>query len=114
VVCVQNMYSLDEREHDDVLRACAEQGIAFVPYFAIAGDRHASGGGGTQTDALAEVARRHEATPAQVRLAWTLHQAPNVLAIPGTGDPAHLAQNVAAAALRLSDEDLALLDAPAS
>jgi aryl-alcohol dehydrogenase-like predicted oxidoreductase len=113
VVCVQNMYSLDEREHDDVLRACSERGIAFVPYFPIAGERHAADGSGTQTDALAEVAGRHEATTAQVRLAWTLHQAPNVLAIPGTGDPEHLAENVAAAALRLSDEDLTLLDAPA-
>jgi pyridoxine 4-dehydrogenase len=113
VVCVQNMYSLDEREHDDVLRACSERGIAFVPYFAIAGERHAADGSGTQTDALAQVAGRHEATTAQVRLAWTLHQAPNVLAIPGTGDPKHLAENVAAAALRLSDEDLTLLDAPA-
>jgi len=112
VVCVQNMYSLDERQHDDVLRACTERGIAFAPYFAIAGDRHAAGGSGTQTDALAEVARRHEATPAQVRLAWTLRQAANVLAIPGTGDPSHLAENVAAAALRLSDEDLVLLGAP--
>ena len=109
VVCVQNRYSLDERAHDDVLRACAEQGVAFVPYFAIAGDRRAAGGSGGQTGALAEVARRHEATPAQIRLAWTLHQAPNVLAIPGTGDPGHLAENVAAAALRLSDEDLTLL-----
>jgi aryl-alcohol dehydrogenase-like predicted oxidoreductase len=57
------------------------------------------------------VARRVGATPAQVRLAWTLHHAPNVLAIPGTGDPAHLAENVAAAALRLTPEDLSLLDA---
>jgi pyridoxine 4-dehydrogenase len=55
------------------------------------------------------VARRHGATPAQVRLAWALAQAPNVLVIPGTGSPGHLAENVAAAALRLTAEDLALL-----
>jgi len=55
------------------------------------------------------VARRLGATQAQVRLAWTLHHARNVLAIPGTGDPAHLAENVAAAALRLTPEDLSLL-----
>ena len=111
VVCVQNRYSLDQREHDPVLRACAEQNIAFVPYFAIAGDRRQAGGGGAESAPVAEVARRHGATPAQVRLAWTLHRAPNVLAIPGTGDVGHLEENVAAAALRLTAEDLTLLDA---
>ncbi|MGW5163409.1 aldo/keto reductase, partial [Nonomuraea wenchangensis] len=55
------------------------------------------------------VARARGATPAQVRLAWTLAQGPHVLAIPGTGDPVHLAENVAAGALRLSAEELALL-----
>lgn len=109
VVCVQNRYSLDLRDHDPVLRACAERSIAFVPFFAIAGDRRQAGGGGTGSPELLAVARRHGATGAQVRLAWTLHQAPNVLAIPGTGDPAHLAENVAAAALRLTPGDLAVL-----
>ena len=52
----------------------------------------------------------HGATPAQVRLAWTLHQGPHVLAIPGTGAPAHLEENVAAAALRLTDAEAARLD----
>ncbi|MYR22964.1 aldo/keto reductase, partial [Streptomyces sp. SID6137] len=51
-------------------------------------------------------------TPAQVRLAWTLHRGPHVLAIPGTTDPAHLTENIAAGALRLTADDLALLDAP--
>jgi pyridoxine 4-dehydrogenase len=57
------------------------------------------------------VARAHGATPAQVRLAWTLHQGPHVLAVPGTGDPGHLTENVAAAALRLPADDLARLAA---
>ncbi|HWG03072.1 MAG TPA: aldo/keto reductase [Trebonia sp.] len=70
-----------------------------------------AGGHGPESAPLLEVARRHDATPAQVRLAWTLHQAPNVLAIPGTGDPAHLEQNVAAAALPLDEDDLTLLNA---
>ena len=109
VVCVQNRFSLDDQTHADVLAACRERGIAFVPFFAIAGDRRSAGGPGTPSAALEEVAARHGATPAQVRLAWTLHQGPNVLAIPGTGNPAHLDENVAAAALRLSAEDLALL-----
>ena len=115
VVCVQNRYALDQREHEPVLLACVERSIAFVPYFSLigAGDARQAGAGAVRTDPpqLAEVARRLGATPAQVRLAWTLHHAPNVLAIPGTGDPAHLAENVAAAALRLTPEDLSLLDA---
>jgi aryl-alcohol dehydrogenase-like predicted oxidoreductase len=106
VVCVQNRYSVDVRAHDDVLRACAARSIAFVPYFTVAGGRHADGGSGPDTPELLAVAGRHEATPAQVRIAWALHQAPSVLVIPGTGDPDHLAQNVAAAGIRLSQADL--------
>ncbi|GHG49032.1 MULTISPECIES: oxidoreductase [Amycolatopsis] len=103
VVCVQNQYGLTaRREDDELVRMCAERGIAFVPFFAVAS--------GTGEDArVAEVARRHDATPAQVRLAWTLHQGPHVLAIPGTGDVGHLEQNVAAAALELTAEDLRTL-----
>jgi pyridoxine 4-dehydrogenase len=56
------------------------------------------------------VARAHGATPAQVRIAWTLHRGPHVLAIPGTGNPDHLAENIAAGTLRLSAEELASLD----
>jgi pyridoxine 4-dehydrogenase len=111
VVCVQNRYNINDRTHDPVLRACAERGIAFVPFFTVAGDRHQSGGAGTESPELLEVARRHGVTAAQVRLAWTLHQAPNVLVIPGTGSPVHLEENVAAASLSLDAEDLALLDA---
>jgi aryl-alcohol dehydrogenase-like predicted oxidoreductase len=107
VVCVQNRYALDQREHEPVLLACVERSIAFVPFFSLIGADAVR----TDPPELAGVARRLGATHAQVRLAWTLHHAPNVLAIPGTGDPAHLAQNVAAAALRLTPEDLSLLDA---
>ncbi|MEU5257483.1 oxidoreductase [Amycolatopsis sp. NPDC021455] len=107
VVCVQNQYGLTaRREDDELVRMCAERGIAFVPFFAMAS--------GTGEDArVAEVARRHDVTPAQVRLAWTLHQGPNVLAIPGTGDLTHLEQNVAAAALELTEDDLTTLDGDA-
>jgi aryl-alcohol dehydrogenase-like predicted oxidoreductase len=111
VVCVQNRYGFDLREHDPVLRACAERGIAFVPFFAIAGPSRQSGRRPPEPESLLAVADRHGATTAQIRLAWTLHQAPNVLAIPGTGSVAHVEENVAAAALRLSPDDLALLDA---
>ncbi|HVV21386.1 MAG TPA: oxidoreductase [Pseudonocardiaceae bacterium] len=112
VVCVQNRYSVDGQRagSDDVLRACGEQGIAFVPFFAIAGDGRESGANGTDSDAVRAVALAHDVTPAQVRLAWTLHRGPHVLAIPGTGDPDHLVQNVAAGALRLTPDELAALD----
>jgi aryl-alcohol dehydrogenase-like predicted oxidoreductase len=104
VVCVQNQYGLTaRREDDEIVRMCAERGIAFVPFFAVA-----SGAG--EDARVAEVAKRHDATSAQVRLAWTLHQGPHVLAIPGTGDLAHLEQNVAAAALALTDDDLKTLE----
>jgi pyridoxine 4-dehydrogenase len=109
VVCVQNRYSLDLREHEGVLRACAERSIAFVPFFAVAGQSRQSGRKQAEPVGLLAVARRHGATPAQVRLAWTLHQAPNVLAIPGTGNVGHLEENVAAAALSLTADDLAEL-----
>ena len=104
VVCVQNQYGLTaRREDDELVRMCAERGIAFVPFFAVAS-------GQAEDERVAEVARRHDVTPAQVRLAWTLHQGPHVLAIPGTGDLAHLEQNVAAAALELTGDDLATLE----
>ncbi|MFD5629927.1 aldo/keto reductase [Streptomyces sp. NPDC127072] len=113
VVSVQNQYGLDfpDPDTDAVLRACGEEGIAFVPFFAIAGKGGAQGASGTADDEVAAVARAHGATPAQVRLAWTLRQGPHVLAIPGTGNPDHLTENVAAGALRLTDADTARLDA---
>ncbi len=110
VVCVQNAYGIDSPAGEHAfLRDCGEQGIAFVPFFAIAGAGREEGSNGAQSEAVLTVARSHGATPAQVRLAWTLHQGPHVLAIPGTGNPDHLAQNVAAGALRLTADDLALL-----
>ncbi|RMI27607.1 aldo/keto reductase [Streptomyces triticirhizae] len=119
VVCVQNRYGLAERDpaRDGMLRLCAERGIAFVPFYAIAGEGRERGaapdgqGSDPAQAPLREIAGAHGATPAQIRLAWTLHQGPHVLAIPGTGDPAHLAENVAAAAIRLGPEELARLGA---
>lgn len=105
VVCVQNQYSLVNRREDDALvRRCEEQDVAFVPFFA------AGGGVAVDHPGLADVAARHGATATQVLLAWTLHKGTNVLAIPGTGDPAHLAENVAAAELHLTPDDVARLD----
>ncbi|MFC4587681.1 aldo/keto reductase [Sphaerisporangium corydalis] len=112
VVCVQNPYGVGAPAGDqEFLRDCGERGVAFVPFFAIAGAGREAGAGATHDDRVLAVARAHGATPAQVLLAWTLHQGPHVLAIPGTGDPAHLADNVAAGALRLSAEEVARLSA---
>lgn len=109
VVCVQNRYGLDVgRDNDELVRLCGEQGIAFVPFFALTGAGREAGGVADST-AVLSVAAAHGATAAQVRLAWTLHRGPHVLAIPGTGDPDHLRENVAAGALRLSAADLAVL-----
>jgi aryl-alcohol dehydrogenase-like predicted oxidoreductase len=111
VAAVQNRYSVDSRrpEADDVLSACAERGIAFVPFFAIAGEGREGGRRRDEMEPVLAVARAHGATPAQVRLAWTLAQGSHVLAIPGTSSLAHLAENVAAGALRLTEEEVALL-----
>jgi pyridoxine 4-dehydrogenase len=120
VVCVQNSYGIGaSAEKRNFVRACGEQGVAFVPFFAIAGAAGAgavagaSGISGEDGEVLA-VARAHGATAAQVRLAWTLQQGAHVLAIPGTGNPDHLAANVAAGALRLSADEVARLDAVAA
>ncbi|SEM00214.1 oxidoreductase [Streptacidiphilus jiangxiensis] len=112
VVCVQNAYSLDRRTADNngLTELCREQGIAFVPFFAVSGLKREAAAGDELDARVLQVAGAHGVTPAQVRLAWTLHQGPNVLAIPGTTNPKHLAENIAAGALRLTDEDLAVLD----
>ncbi|NYF59730.1 aldo/keto reductase [Micromonospora purpureochromogenes] len=111
VVCVQNSYAVDNRgDQDALLRECGARGVAYVPFFALAGARREAGAAAEHTAAVHEIARAHGVTPHQVRLAWTLHQGPHVLAIPGTGDEAHLTQNIAAGALRLSAEELAALD----
>ncbi|KAB2381847.1 aldo/keto reductase [Actinomadura montaniterrae] len=110
VACVQNPYGFGAfPEQERMLRLCGEQGVAFVPFYSLAGTREEEGRSGDDDPAINAVARAHGASPAQIRLAWTLHQGPHVLAIPGTGDLAHLDQNVAAAAIRLTDQDLATL-----
>ncbi|MBM0278424.1 aldo/keto reductase [Micromonospora tarensis] len=110
VVCVQNNYGVDAyREQDEVVRACGERGIAFVPFFALAGTGRETGASTGQAEAVEAVARAHGVTAQQVRLAWTLHQGPHVLAIPGTANPTHLELNIAAGALTLTPQDLTTL-----
>ncbi|MCP3785227.1 aldo/keto reductase [Micromonospora sp. A3M-1-15] len=111
VVCVQNRYSIDAPGEDELLRACAEFGIAFVPFFAIAGEGRMAGAARAEHDEVRAVARVHGISYAQIRLAWILRKGAHVLAIPGTGNPDHLVDNVAAGAIRLTEEELQLLNA---
>jgi aryl-alcohol dehydrogenase-like predicted oxidoreductase len=107
---VQNAYGVGaSAEQQALLRRCGELGTAFVPFFAIAGFGGAAGPAEQESEAVDAVARAQGVSVAQVRLAWTLQQRPHVLAIPGTGDLRHLEENVAAGALRLSEEELAFL-----
>ena len=110
IVCVQNRHApgYERSDTDDVLTACRERGIAFVPFFTIAGQSREDAAR-ERYDAVDAIAEAHDVTAAQVRVAWNLALGPHVLAIPGTGDLRHLEQNVAAAALRLTDGDLAVL-----
>lgn len=111
VVCVQNSYGLGHRPgQDEFVRACGEQGVAYVPYYSIAGPGREAGASGSDSDEIVVVAAAHGVSPAQVRLAWALQRGPHVLVIPGTGNPDHLVANVAAGALRLSADEVARLD----
>ncbi|MEU5950763.1 oxidoreductase [Streptomyces sp. NPDC047525] len=104
VVAVQNQYHVHHPDDAAVLARCEEHGIAYVPFFPLGG-----GFDPIEHGRLTQVAKRHEATTAQVALAWLLANSPNMLAIPGTGSPDHLAENLAAAGLRLDAADLAEL-----
>jgi pyridoxine 4-dehydrogenase len=104
VVSVQNLYNLADRHSEDVLEACEEQGIAFFPWWPLAVGGLAEPGG-----RLDAVARAHDATPAQVALAWLLARSPVVCPIPGTASLEHLEENMAAAELELAPEELASL-----
>ncbi|TDE60320.1 aldo/keto reductase [Nonomuraea mesophila] len=110
IVCVQNAYSLVTRDDQDLVKLCAEEGIAWVPFFPL-------GGSFPQLPKVTEEPAVHDAatslgcTPSQLGLAWLLRHAPNVLLIPGTADPSHLEANVAAGAITLDDATLATLDA---
>ncbi|WP_338676277.1 aldo/keto reductase [Streptomyces sp. SCSIO 30461] len=112
VVCVQNAYGIGLRpECDAFVRSCGEQGVAFVPFYSVAGSGGQAGVTSPDQDSVLAVARAHGVSAAQIRLAWTLHRGPHMLAIPGTGNLEHLEANIATGALRLSDEELASLDA---
>ena len=106
VVSVQNLYNLTNRQSQDVLDHATEHGIGFIPWFPIA-----TGDLAAPDSPVADIARELDATPSQVALAWLLHTSPVVLPIPGTKSVDHLTENLGAAQLRLSGEDMARLDA---
>jgi pyridoxine 4-dehydrogenase len=111
VVCVQNMYGIGASpEQKEFLDICGEQRIAFVPFYSIAGTGRTAGATTDHSPQVHAIARTRGVSTAQIRLAWTLHQGSHVLAIPGTGDLDHLAQNVAAGSLHLSEDELTALD----
>ncbi|MEV0841343.1 oxidoreductase [Actinocatenispora sera] len=105
VVTVQNMYNIAQRDDDGLVAATAADGIAFVPYFPLGGFSP------QQSDALDAVAKRLDATPMAVALAWLLRRSPNILLIPGTSNVAHLRENIAGAGLDLPADARAELDA---
>jgi pyridoxine 4-dehydrogenase len=96
IAVVQNEYNLAARSYDDVVDYCAREGIVFVPYFPL----HAEPG-----RALLEIAKKHDATPRQIMLAWLLKRSPAMLPIPGTLSIDHLCENLAALTLELSDAE---------
>jgi pyridoxine 4-dehydrogenase len=108
VATVQNRFNLTDRSSEDVLDRCTELGIGFIPWFPIATGELAKPGG-----PLDELATETGATASQLALAWLLHRSPVMLPIPGTKSVAHLEENLGAATLTLSDDQLARLDAVA-
>jgi aryl-alcohol dehydrogenase-like predicted oxidoreductase len=102
VVTVQNRYNLEDRESEDVLDACEAAGIGFIPWYPLATGRLAEPGG-----PLDRIAGEHDATPAQIALAWLLARSRVMLPIPGTSSIEHLEENVAATRIDLSDDEVA-------
>jgi len=110
VVTVQNRYSLADRRHEETLTYCERQRIGFLPWYPLAAGKllqveH------PLAPTLYEIAARHGATAAQLSIAWLLQRSPMMLPIPGTSNVAHLAENIAAAGLKLSEEEWADVDA---
>jgi pyridoxine 4-dehydrogenase len=104
VASVQNRYNLIDRSHEDVLDECSREGIAFIPWFPLSTGKLTTRGG-----PLAQIAERHRATPAQIALAWLLHRSQVMLPIPGTASVEHLEENVGAARIELSGDEVQAL-----
>jgi aryl-alcohol dehydrogenase-like predicted oxidoreductase len=105
VVCVQNFYNIASRTDDELIESLAAQGTAYVPYFPLGGFSP------LQSNTLESVAKRLDATPTAVALAWLLQRSENILLIPGTSSVEHLRENVAGAGLSIPEAELVELDA---
>jgi pyridoxine 4-dehydrogenase len=110
IACVQNAYSLIQRDDEPLLELCREHAIAWVPFFPL-GSAFDWLPKVTDRPAVQTAAAARDVTPAQIGLAWLLAHAPNILLIPGTADPAHLADNVAVGSITLDAATLAALEA---
>jgi len=107
---VQNAYNIKLRDDENVLRFCADRDIAYVPFFPIGSPFTGGPRPLAEDSTISSVAAKHDATPAQIALAWLLHKDQHILLIPGTSSVTHLEQNMSAAGIALDDEDLAALD----
>jgi pyridoxine 4-dehydrogenase len=108
IASVQNLYNLTDRSAQDVLDACAADGIGFIPWRPVADIASGAAADGL-APALAAAARRTGASPSQVALAWLLRRSPVMLPIPGTSSVAHLEENIAAALVELTDDEVETL-----
>jgi aryl-alcohol dehydrogenase-like predicted oxidoreductase len=106
IVSVQNLFNLANRDAEPLLDHCTEEGIGFIPWFPLA-----TGELSKQDGPLAEAAKRHDATPSQLALAWLLKRSPVMLPIPGTSSVEHLESNTAAASIELTDDEFEALTA---
>jgi aryl-alcohol dehydrogenase-like predicted oxidoreductase len=104
VVSVQNMYSVDNRKWERVLQYCKAHQIAFIPWFPL------NAGNVASQDKLKQVADKHNASVHQVALSWLLNHSDNILLIPGTSSVDHLEENMGAASLELTEDDVNLLN----
>jgi pyridoxine 4-dehydrogenase len=109
VVSVSNAYSVLNRDDDALVDRCEQEGIAYLPFFPLGASPTSSGAGVADLETVTSVARRHDASATQVALAWLLQRSPVMLPIPGTSSVAHLEENLAAADLTLSADDLSQL-----
>ena len=109
IVSVQNRYNLADREHEDVVDYCEKHNLGFIPWFPVAAGDLARPGG-----VLDNTAKTHHATVAQLSIAWLLHRSPVMLPIPGTSSVKHLEENVAAAGLKLSEDEWKEIEKAAS
>ena len=110
VACVQNAYSVVNRDDEEELVLCEQHGVAFVPFFPL-GSAFAGGPGQLAADpAIAEVAARRQASPSQIALAWLLQRSERILLIPGTSSLRHLEENIAAGEVELDERDMQQLD----